>query len=44
MAYKCFNCGKELSEESLRKRVRCIYCGYKIVYKTRTKPTSVEAI
>ena len=42
--YKCFNCSKMNSSEQMRKRVRCIYCGSKIVFKVRTKPTIVEAI
>ncbi len=41
--YKCFNCGKTISKELLRKRVRCPYCGSKILYKPRTKVTKVKA-
>lgn len=33
--YKCMNCGKELSEEDLKKRIRCSYCGYRILLKKR---------
>ena len=42
--YKCFNCGKEISHENVRKRVRCVYCGSKILFKPRTIKTKVEAI
>ncbi len=42
--YKCFNCGKIVKEEQIKKRVRCIYCGYKIIFKTRSQPTVVQAI
>ncbi|MFT4261517.1 MAG: DNA-directed RNA polymerase subunit P [Candidatus Woesearchaeota archaeon] len=42
--YKCFNCDKNLSADQMRKRVRCIYCGSKIVFKPRTKPTIVDAV
>lgn len=41
--YKCFQCGKEIEEASLRKRVRCVYCGSKMLYKPRTTSTNVKA-
>lgn len=31
--YNCINCGKEVSEEELKKRIRCPYCGYRILLK-----------
>ena len=43
MAYKCFFCGKDVKAENIKKRVRCIYCGSKIVYKERTTITKVLA-
>ncbi|MDI3474161.1 MAG: DNA-directed polymerase subunit [Candidatus Woesearchaeota archaeon] len=43
VVYKCFNCGKEIDSESLRKRVRCPYCGSKILYKPRTRTIKVKA-
>ena len=42
--YKCFNCGKIIKEEYIRKRVRCPYCGSKIVYKPRVVNTKVKAV
>jgi DNA-directed RNA polymerase subunit RPC12/RpoP len=41
--YKCFFCNKELKDENIKKRVRCIYCGSKIVFKSRTTLTKVLA-
>lgn len=41
--YKCFNCGKIISEDYIRKKVRCPYCGSKIIFKARTKPNEVVA-
>ncbi|MDK2849572.1 MAG: DNA-directed polymerase subunit [Candidatus Woesearchaeota archaeon] len=32
--YKCFICGKIVPYELVRKRVRCPYCGSKILYKS----------
>jgi DNA-directed RNA polymerase subunit RPC12/RpoP len=39
--YKCFFCNKELKDESIKKRVRCIYCGSKIVFKARVNTTKI---
>lgn len=33
--YKCMNCGKEVSKEDLKKRIRCPFCGYRILLKKR---------
>ncbi len=41
--YKCFECGKTVSPDYLRKKVRCPYCGSKILYKQRTTITKVKA-
>ncbi len=41
--YKCFNCNKKVSAEYLRKKIRCIYCGSKILFKQRSKGTKVKA-
>jgi len=41
--YKCFNCSKVIASESLRVRVRCVYCGSKILYKPRTAVVKVKA-
>ncbi|MBT3304661.1 DNA-directed RNA polymerase subunit P [Candidatus Woesearchaeota archaeon] len=41
--YKCFQCNKKVGEEFLRKKVRCPYCGSKMIYKPCTQPTHVKA-
>lgn len=41
--YKCFHCGKKVSEDYLRKKIRCPYCGSKMLYKPRTTKTIVKA-
>ena len=41
--YKCFDCGKKVSTEYLRKKVRCPYCGSKILYKPRRISTKIKA-
>jgi len=42
--YKCFSCNKSLNETQLKKRIRCIYCGSKIVFKGRVSTTKVKAV
>ena len=42
--YKCFKCGKNVNPENVKKRVRCIYCGAKILYKVRTASKIVDAV
>ena len=42
--YKCFFCNKAVSTEYLRKKVRCPYCGSKILFKPRASSTTVKAI
>jgi len=41
---KCLSCGKIIKQDYLKKKVRCPYCGYKILYKPRTINTKVPAI
>jgi len=41
--YKCFQCNKDVKYEYLRKKVRCPYCGSKIIFKTRDTITHVIA-
>jgi len=40
--YKCFECNKKV--ELTGRRVRCPYCGSKILFKQRTSITKVKAI
>jgi len=42
--YKCFSCGNSIKMEYLRKKIRCPYCGSKILYKVRSISTTVEAV
>jgi DNA-directed RNA polymerase subunit RPC12/RpoP len=41
--YKCFSCGKAIKPEYVKKKIRCPYCGYKILYKSRTISVKVKA-
>jgi len=41
--YKCFECNKKVSTDYLRKRIRCPYCGSKILFKPRGVTTKVKA-
>lgn len=43
MEYKCFDCNKKVSSEYLRKRVRCPYCGSKILFKPRKTLAKIKA-
>lgn len=42
--YKCFLCDKQVSKDYLRKRIRCPYCGSKMIFKPRTRTTIVKAV
>ncbi|MFP4045673.1 MAG: DNA-directed RNA polymerase subunit P [Candidatus Aenigmatarchaeota archaeon] len=35
MSYKCLKCEEEIEEDDLRRRIRCPYCGYRILKKKR---------
>ncbi|MCK5107572.1 MAG: DNA-directed RNA polymerase subunit P [Nanoarchaeota archaeon] len=41
--YKCFDCNKKIPTNLIRRRIRCPYCGSKILFKPRTQPTKVKA-
>ncbi|MBS3085736.1 DNA-directed RNA polymerase subunit P [Candidatus Pacearchaeota archaeon] len=43
-AYKCFKCGKKISDANLGKRFVCPHCGSKIFFKPRTHIKKVKAI
>ncbi|MFH1770726.1 MAG: DNA-directed RNA polymerase subunit P [archaeon] len=43
-SYKCFSCNKKISDIQIKKRVRCLYCGSKIIFKERTINTKVKAV
>ncbi|MDD5417169.1 MAG: DNA-directed RNA polymerase subunit P [Candidatus Aenigmarchaeota archaeon] len=38
--YKCLNCSKEITLEQISEKIRCPFCGYRIVMKTRPKKIS----
>ncbi len=42
-AYKCFQCGKKIKEEHVKKKIRCPYCGSKLIFKPRNKIVDVKA-
>ena len=42
--YVCIKCSKTVKQEYVRKRVRCPYCGSKILYKPKIIETTVEAV
>ena len=41
--YRCFSCNKVVAEKYIKKKVRCIYCGSKIIFKSRTKSSELKA-
>ncbi|RMF55643.1 DNA-directed RNA polymerase subunit P [Candidatus Woesearchaeota archaeon] len=43
VSYKCFECNREISDTMLRKKVRCPYCGSKMLFKPRQTTTVVKA-
>jgi DNA-directed RNA polymerase subunit RPC12/RpoP len=43
MYYLCFDCGKKVDEEYTGTKIRCPYCGGKILYKDRRTVNNVKA-
>jgi len=43
VTYKCFNCGKEIESDMIRKRIRCPFCGGKILFKPRNRIIKVKS-
>ncbi|MGY4884975.1 MAG: DNA-directed RNA polymerase subunit P [Nanobdellota archaeon] len=41
--YKCFKCGKKVTDKNLEKRFLCPFCGSKIFFKPRTKVKVIKA-
>ncbi len=41
--YKCFHCNKTIKMEYVKKKIRCPYCGSKIIYKPRVSATTIKA-
>ena len=42
--YKCFKCGKKITNKALEKRFLCPHCGAKIFYKPRNTNVKIKAI
>ncbi|HLC64562.1 MAG TPA: DNA-directed RNA polymerase subunit P [Candidatus Nanoarchaeia archaeon] len=43
MEYKCFECNKKVSQDYVKKRVRCPYCGSKMLFKPRAIMAKIKA-
>ncbi len=43
VTYKCFKCGKKVSNAELSQRFVCTKCGSKIFYKPRTVVKKIKA-
>ena len=41
--YKCFSCNRIIPPEQIKKKVRCIYCGSKMIFKSSATVTKVKA-
>ena len=44
MKYTCFNCGKKATRDLIGKKIRCPFCGGKILYKSREVATKLKAV
>jgi len=44
VTYKCFHCGKTVTDKVLEKRFVCVACGSKIFYKPRNIVAKVKAL
>ncbi|MBL7147499.1 MAG: DNA-directed RNA polymerase subunit P [Nanoarchaeota archaeon] len=44
VVHRCFECNKIVKQEYTKKKIRCPYCGSKILYKPRTTSSVVEAV
>jgi len=40
--HKCFECDREIKAEYIKKKIRCPYCGSKILYKPRVINSKVK--
>ncbi len=39
--YVCMKCGKDVKSDSVSQRVRCPFCGYKILTKKRSETVRI---
>jgi len=37
MVYRCLNCAKDIEEDDVKRRVRCPFCGHRIIRKRRSE-------
>ncbi len=42
-SYRCFGCKKEVADTYIKKKIRCPYCGSRILFKERTQIAKVKA-
>jgi len=35
--YKCLNCGKTIEMKQVKDKIRCPYCGYRVIIKETPK-------
>ena len=42
VTHKCFQCEKIVKQDYTKKKIRCPYCGSKILYKPRVVNTKVK--
>lgn len=38
--FKCLNCQKSINDEVLKEKIRCPFCGYRVMIKERAKTVS----
>ena len=43
MHYICFDCGKKVEDEYTKVKIRCPYCGGKVLYKDRRTIVKIKA-
>jgi len=43
VTYRCFECNKEVKEDFIKKKIRCPFCGSKILFKPRVVTTRIKA-
>ena len=42
--YLCLECQKEIPHDTVKKRIRCPFCGSKILYKPRVTSSTIDAV
>jgi len=41
VTYKCFECRKEVPSNLIERRIRCPFCGSKVLFKSRNRISKV---